>query len=118
MSVNFELTTEEVLQDLHISLSEWRHQFVNNTIKSYPDICGGGIIRIEFPTIPHIQRIRTKNLCKRLDNIIYQLMSPRYKNCGDKWIRKIKNDHLPFTIEEIKQLKISVKKDSDIFDSN
>lgn len=105
-----QITDEETLSKLGFTLTDWRHKFVNTLIGHGPDLCGGGRIRIEFPC-GHIQKVRTKNLSKRLDDIIYQLMAPANKTCKDTWIRKLKAGRQHYTIKEIKDLKIQVKED-------
>lgn len=113
---DFEIIDDiQILKNYGYTITEWRHYFVNKTIGSTPDTCGGGTIRIEFPNLNFVKHIRTKNLCKRLDQILYQLMTSRYKTSGDPWIRKIKAGRLPFSIKEIKELKIQFRRESEFY---
>lgn len=105
-----EISDEEILHKLGLTLTDWRHKFVNLVIGHGPNLCGGGRIRIEFPC-GHVQKIRTGNLAQRLDDIIRQLMMPPNKICKDTWIRKLKAGRRQYTIKEIKNLKIQVQKD-------
>lgn len=98
---------EQFLREHNISIPKWRHKFVAHyTGQIYS--CGGGEITIELPD-GSSKTFKTSNLAKRLDNLIYQLMSPRTVKTNDKWIASYKEKFSPLTIEQIEDLKIWVK---------
>jgi len=101
--------TKEALEKMGISVPQWRHNFVYNKVGSLYS-CGGGIIHIKFSE-DHIQKIKSKNVAKTLDNIIYQLMAPLYIKRKNKWIEKILEGRQPYAVEEIENLKIWVTLD-------
>ena len=70
-------------------------------------LCGGGIIHIKFSE-NHTREIKSKNVAKTLDNIIYQLMAPPHVKRTTKWIKEILEGRRPYTVEEIEKLKIWV----------
>lgn len=103
------ITTEEYVKKIYGSIPQWRHNFVYERVGSLYS-CGGGIIHIKFSE-DHIQKIKSKNVAKTLDNIIYQLMAPPYVKRKNKWIEKILEGRHPYTVEEIENLKIWVTLD-------
>lgn len=103
------ISDREAAKKMGISNYDWRRWYVQSKVGSYYNICGG-IIKIEFPN-GFKKVLRTGNLAKRLDDIIYQLMSPRNKLCKDTWIRKLKAGREPFSYKEINELKITIIKD-------
>ena len=101
------ISEEQYLREHHIPISKWRHKFVAHyTGQIYS--CGGGEITIELPDGSR-KTFKTSNLAKRLDNLIYQLMSPRTVKTNDKWIAAYKEKFSPLTIKQIRELKIWVK---------
>ena len=102
-----EIPMTKVLKDHNKTISHWRHKFVAHyTGQIYS--CGGGEITIELPDGSR-KTFKTSNLAKRLDNLIYQLMSPRPVKTNDKWIAAYQEKFSPLTIEQIQYLKIWVK---------
>lgn len=110
---NFAISAEETLTSMGLDPLTFRRQYIKQLVGGIYD-CGGGTIRIEFPT-GHVQIVRTKNLAKRLDTIFYQLMSPSNRKCQDTWIRKLKAGRQPFSYKEILDLKIQVRKENGNF---
>ena len=114
MKEDFKLiSSEKTLEEMGIDNLKFRRDDIIYLVGGIYD-CGGGVIRIEFPN-GHIQKVRTKNLAKRLDSIFYQLMAPSNRKCQDTWIRKLKAGRRPFTYKEILDLKIQVKKENGDF---
>ena len=104
-----EIATEEYVKKIYGSIPAWRHNFVYERVGSLYS-CGGGIIHIKFSE-DHIQKIKSKNVAKTLDNIIYQLMAPLYVKRKNKWTEKILEGRHPYAVEEIENLKIWVTLD-------
>lgn len=104
-----EIATEEYVKKIYGSIPQWRHNFVYERVGSLYS-CGGGIIHIKFSE-DYIQKIKSKNVAKTLDNIIYQLMAPPYVKRKNKWIEKILEGRHPYAVEEIENLKIWVTLD-------
>lgn len=100
---------EKLLENVGISIPEWRHNFVYGITGSLYS-CGGGIIHIKFSE-DYTRKVKSKNTAKTLDNIIYQLMAPLYVKRTTKWIEKILEGRHPYTVEEIEKLKIWVTLD-------
>ena len=100
------INSEKLIKKIYGSIPTWRHNFIYERVGSLYS-CGGGIIHIKFSE-DHIQKIKSKNVAKTLDNIIYQLMAPRYVKRTTKWIEKILEGRHPYTVEEIENLKIWV----------
>lgn len=114
MNKEFKLISpEKTLEEMGIDNLTFRRQYIQYLVGGIYD-CGGGVIRIEFPD-HYVQKVRTKNLAKRLDSIFYQLMAPSNRKCQDTWIRKLKAGRRPFTYKEILELKIQVKKENGDF---
>ena len=98
--------TKEALKKMGVSIPEWRHNFVYNKVGSLYS-CGGGIIHIKFSE-DYTREIKSKNVAKTLDNIIYQLMAPPHVKRKNKWINELLEGRHPYTVEEIEKLKIWV----------
>lgn len=107
------ISPEKTLEEMGIDNLTFRRQYIQYLVGGIYD-CGGGVIRIEFSD-HYVQKVRTKNLAKRLDSIFYQLMAPSNRKCQDTWIRKLKAGRRPFTYKEILDLKIQVKKENGDF---
>lgn len=107
------LTDSQTASKLNVPLSEIRHQLVASITGGIYD-CGGGTIRIEFPN-GHIQKLRTKNLARRLDEVFRQLMSLKVGPSTEKWIKQIREGRPPYSFEELRELNIKVRKDGGIF---
>lgn len=105
---------EKLLENVGISIPEWRHNFVYGITGSLYS-CGGGIIHIKFSE-DYTREVKSKNTAKTLDNIIYQLMAPLYVKRTTKWIEKILEGRRPYTVEEIEKLKIWVTLDVNTID--
>lgn len=104
---NFKIVeTKEALGKMGIPIPEWRHNFVYNKVGSLYS-CGGGIIHIKFSE-DYTRKIKSKNVAKTLDNIIYQLMAPPHVKRKNKWINELLEGRYPYTVEEIEKLKIWV----------
>lgn len=101
-----QIRLEDHLKNLNITTPEWRHNFVYKKVGSLYT-CGGGEITI---TLPNNQSytVKTKNLAKRLDKLISNLMSPTIK-VNDRWIENYKQSNSPLTIEDVENLEIKIK---------
>lgn len=100
---------KEAIEKMGINYLAWRRNYIRQITDGDLYDFKEGKIYIQFPS-GELKISKTKNVSKRLDQILYQLMSPHPKSYQDTWIRKIREGRGHYTIEEIKNLKIWVEK--------
>lgn len=92
------------------SLVTWRRNYIERLVGrlyGYKE----GIITIEFPN-GIIKTLKTKNVAKRLDQILKQLMGADNQTYTDKWVEELREKRKAFSKEEIEELKIIVTKEN------
>ena len=107
MSEFKKIPKEQFLREHNIPISKWRHN-LSYQIAGSLYYCGGGTVTIEMPD-GSVHSSKTKNLAKRVDQLIANLMCPRMNKVNVSWIQEYKDKYGPLSIDDIENLNITVK---------